>query len=56
MNKDLAGIQADDGVGRNTAIRTPDPQVFGRLLLCQFSKESRLILPDPFGPAAIIFQ
>jgi len=38
VHEQLTGKQADDLVGRNTAIGTTDPEIFGRLLLGEFSK------------------
>src|SRR5262249_35927319 len=56
MHENLAGHQADDLVRGNAAIRTSDPEVFGRLLVAQAREESRRIALHALRPFTIVFE
>ena len=48
VNKQFAGAQADDLIGRNPGIGTADPEVARGLLLCQMGEKARLLALDLF--------
>jgi len=54
MHEELAGKQADDIVGRDTAVRTPDPEKLGKLLLEQTLEELRVRRYPLVRPATVI--
>jgi hypothetical protein len=56
MNEELAGEQADDLVGRNTAVGTADPEIFRRLLRSEGSEEIRLRRGDPLRPQPVVVE
>jgi len=54
VHEKLAGKEPDDLVGRHPAVRTADPKVFGRLLLCKRFEKVVIACPHSVGPLAII--
>lgn len=56
MDKYLAGHQTSDLIGRDTRVRTANPQELGSLLLCKLLEEARLLLFNLFGPLPIANQ
>jgi hypothetical protein len=56
MNEDLAGLQAEQKICRNPAVRTPDPEMFRRLQRGEFFKKIGVFTPDLLRPAPVIFQ
>ena len=54
MDEQLARHQPDDFVGRDPAIRAPDPEVSGRLLVGEGREEARPPLFGRRGPGAIL--
>src|SRR5262249_2903879 len=53
MHEHLAGQQSDDLIGRYPAVRAADPQVLGRLLAGQPTKEIRIV-PRHFGSPSLV--
>ena len=56
VDKQLAGQQADDFIGRHTAVGAAYPQVGGRLLGRQPGKELRILLRGGGGPFAVVLE
>src|SRR4051812_10096333 len=56
MDEQFARHQADDLVGRHTAVGTADPQVARRLLRRERLKEARVALDDAAGPEVIVLE
>jgi hypothetical protein len=56
MNEHFAGIEADDLVGWNAAVRTADPQVRGRLLQREPAEKVGILGDLRLRPLAIILE
>src|SRR5437879_6576283 len=56
MDKYLAGLEIDNGIRRNAAVRAADPQVFGGLLIGEIGKKTRVFIGHPRRPAPVIFE
>src|SRR3954463_5136495 len=56
MDEQFARHQADDLVGRHTAVGTADPQVARRLLRRERLKEARVALDDAASPELIVLE
>src|SRR5215207_2294706 len=55
MHEQLARLEANDLVGRNTAIRTADPEIGRGLLALQPLKEPRIGRDPSLGPVPVVF-
>ena len=56
MDKYLAGQQAANLVGGNTAVGTADPEIFGRLLPGQGLEKIGIVLADFFRPFPVFLE
>ena len=56
MDEYLARQQADDRIGRNTAVGTADPEIIRILLRGKVGEKIWLFFSDAFRPIAIVFE
>jgi hypothetical protein len=56
MDEQLSGKQAHNLIGRPSAVRACNPEVFGRLLSRKFAKEVPVLPPDAFNPGQVVFE
>lgn len=56
MDEKFPRQQSDDLIGRHAAVRTADPQVFGRLLAGKPLEKSRIFRGHFCDPAAVVFE
>ena len=56
VDEEFAGEEVHDFVGGDAAVGAADPQVAGRLLVSEFFKKIRVLLPDALGPCPIFFK
>ena len=54
MHEHLARVQAHNFIGGDSAVRTPNPQVFGRLLFRQFFKKIWSLFGHTVCPFAVV--
>ena len=56
VNKQLTGQQIDNLVGRHTAVRTANPEIFRCLLVGQAVEKLGVLGLDAIGPGPVFFQ
>ena len=56
LSGQLAGVEADDLVGRHAAVGAADPEVIRGLLSHQFVEKVRIAAGNGLGPAAIVLE
>lgn len=54
MDKDFAGRQGKDDIGRDSGVGTANPQDLGGLLLGNVAEELRVLLHDLGGPLLVV--
>jgi hypothetical protein len=56
MNENLARWNIDNLIRRDPAIRTADPEILGRLLMCEAIEEIRIALVHPTRPSRVLIE
>ena len=56
MNENLARWKIDNLIRRDPAVRTADPEILGRLLMCEAIEEIRIALVHPTRPSRVLIE
>lgn len=56
VHKYLAGFETDDHIGRHTAVRAANPQIFRVLLIGKIGKKRRIVRCYLSRPTLVIFE
>src|SRR5437764_15494315 len=56
MNENLARWKIDNLIRRDPTVRTADPEILRRLLMCEAFEEFRIALVNPTRPGCVLVE